>query len=148
MIIPIYGWNRVAEQAVRFGLMLSDDVTAVHVGTEKDDAQGQKELWADKVEKPAKAANSSIPRLEIIPSPYRMLHQPILDFVNKVTKEKPDRLIAVIIPQMMEPHWYQYLLHGLDAATLRTLLFLELAHRTVVIRTPWYLRKETAGGKI
>ncbi|SPF38224.1 conserved membrane hypothetical protein [Syntrophobacter sp. SbD1] len=147
VIIPIDGWNRVAEKAVRFGLMLSDDVTAVHVGTENDDALGLKALWADKVEKPAKAANSSIPLLEIIPSPYRMLHQPILDFVNKAKKEKPDRLIAVIIPQMVEPHWYQYLLHGLDAATLRTLLFLERDQRTVVISTPWYLREETVEGK-
>ena len=98
VIVPIDGWNRVAEKAVRFGLLLSDDVTAVYVSTEKGDTQGLQELWADKVEKPAKAANSPIPRLEIISSPYRMLHQPIVDFVNKAKKEKPDRLIAVIIP--------------------------------------------------
>ncbi len=147
VIIPIYSWNRVAERAVRFGLLLSDDVTAVHVSTENDDAKGLKVLWADKVEEPAKAANSPIPRLEIIASPYRMLHQPILDFVNKAKKEKRDRLIAVIIPQLVEPHWYQYLLHGLDAAKLRTLLFLERDQRTVVISTPWYLREETADSK-
>jgi amino acid transporter len=147
VIVPIDGWNRVAEKAVRFGLLLSDDVTAVHVNTEDDDTQGLKELWADKVEKPAKAANSPIPRLEIIPSPYRMLHQPILDFVNKAKKEKPDRLIAVVIPQLVQPHWYQYLLHDLDAAKLRTLLFLERDQRTVVISTPWYLREETPDGK-
>jgi hypothetical protein len=147
VIVPIYGWNRVAEKAVRFGLQLSDDVTAVHISTEDDDAQGLQKLWADKVEKPAKAANSSIPRLEIISSPYRMLQQPIVDFVNKAKKEKPDRLIAVIIPQMVEPHWYQYLLHGWDAAWLRTLLFLERDQRTVVISIPWYLREETALGK-
>ncbi len=147
VIVPIYSWNRVAEKAVRFGLQLSDDVTAVHISTEDDDAQGLQKLWADKVEKPAKAANSSIPRLQIISSPYRMIHQPILDFVNKTKKEKPDRLIAVVIPQLVEPHWYQYLLHGWDASWLRTLLFLERDQRTVVISTPWYLREETAQGK-
>ncbi len=147
VIVPIDGWNRVAEKAVRFGLLLSDDVTAVHVSTENDDTQGLKELWADKVEKPAKAANSPIPRLEIISSPYRMLHQPILDFVNKAKKEKPDRLIAVIIPQLVQPHWYQYMLHDWDAEWLRTLLFLERDQRTVVISTPWYLREEAANRK-
>jgi amino acid transporter len=141
VIIPIDGWNRIAEKAVRFGLLLSDDITAVYVSTEKNDTQGLKELWTDKVEKPAKAANSPIPRLEIIPSPYRLLHQPILNFVNKAKKEKPDRLIAVIIPQLVEPHWYQYLLHDLDAGWLRTLLFLERDQRTVVISIPWYLRE-------
>ncbi len=147
VIIPIDGWNRIAEKAMRFGLLLSDDVTAVHVATENDDAKGLKELWADKVEIPAKAANFPIPRLEIIASPYRMLYQPILDFVNKAKKEKPDRLIAVIIPQLVEPHWRQYLLHDLDAAKLRTLLFLERDQRTVVISIPWYLHEETTDGK-
>ncbi len=147
VIVPIVAWNRVAEKAVRFGLLLSNDVTAVHVSKENDDAQGLKELWTEKVEKPAKAANTPIPRLEIISSPYRMLHQPILDFVKKTKKEKPDRLIAVIIPQLVEPHWYQYLLHDWDAAKLRALLFLERDQRTVVISTPWYLREETAASK-
>ncbi len=147
VIVPIDGWNRVAEKAVRFGLLLSDDVTAVYVSTEKGDAQRLQELWADKVEKPAKDANSSIPRLEIISSPYRMLQQPIVDFVNKAKKEKPDRLIAVIIPQLVQPHWYQYMLHDLDASKLRSLLFQERDQRTVVISTPWYLREETADSK-
>ncbi len=147
VIVPIDGWNRVAEKAVRFGLLLSDDVTAVCVSTEKGDTQGLQELWADKVEKPAKAANSPIPRLEIISSPYRMLHQPIVDYVNKAKKEKPDRLIAVVIPELVQPHWYQYMLHDLDASKLRSLLFQERDQRTVVISTPWYLREETADSK-
>ena len=109
VIIPINDWNRVSEKAVRFGLLLSDDITALHVSTENEDTQQLRELWAEKVEKPAKAANSPIPRLEIVLSPYRWIHQPILDFVNKAKKEKPDRLIAVIIPQLVEPHWYEVL---------------------------------------
>jgi amino acid transporter len=147
VIVPIDGWNRVAEKAVRFGLLLSNDVTAVYVSTGNDDTQDLQKLWADKVEKPAKDANSSIPRLEIIYSPYRLLQQPIVDFVNKAKKEKPGRLIAVIIPELVQPHWYQYLLHDPDAARLRSLLFLERDQRTVVISTPWYLREETAGSK-
>ena len=148
VIIPIDGWNRVSEKAVRFGLLLlSDDITALHVSTEDDDTQGLRELWAEKVEKPAKAANSAIPRLEIISSPHRRIYQPILDFVNKTKKEKPDRIIAVIIPELVEPHWYEHLLHNVHAAGLRALLFLERDQRTVVISIPWYCREETADRK-
>ena len=86
VIIPIDGWDCVAERAVRFGLLLSDEVTAIHVSTEKDDPQRLKELWAEKVEKPAKAANFAVPRLEIISSPYRKISEPILDFVQKTRK--------------------------------------------------------------
>jgi amino acid transporter len=142
VIIPINGWNRVAERALRFGLLLSDDITAVHVSTEEGDDQRLRELWAEKVEKPVKAAKASVPRLEIIYSPYRQIYQPILDFVNKTKKAKPNRLIAVIIPELVEPHWYAYVLHNQHGAGLKALLYLEGDQRTVVINTPWYLREE------
>jgi hypothetical protein len=46
---------------------------------------------------------------------------------------------TLIIPELVEPHWYEYLLHNLHAAMLRTLLFLERDSKTVVITIPWYL---------
>jgi stage V sporulation protein SpoVS len=142
VVIPIEGWNRVAERALRFGLLLSDDVTAVHVSAEKSDNQHLRDLWSEKVEKPARAAKSSVPRLEIVYSPYREITQPILDFVTKMKKEQPDRIIAVIIPELVEPHWYEYLLHNQHGAKLKALLYLEGDERTVVINTPWYLSEE------
>jgi amino acid transporter len=142
VIIPIEGWNRVSERALRFGLQISDDITAVHVGSDKDENDRLEKLWADKVEKPAREAKASVPRLETIYSPYRKLCEPLLDFVNKVKKEKPDQLIAVIIPELVEPHWYEYLLHNQRGAVLKALLFLEGEQRIVVISTPWYLKED------
>ncbi len=140
VIIPIDGWNRIAERAVRFGLLLSDNIIALHVTSENDDNQRLRELWVEKVEKPAKAAKSAVPHLQIIHSPYRQLYQPILDFVNKAAEEAPHRLIAVIIPELVEPHWYEYLLHNQSGARLKASLYLQGGQRTVVINTPWYLR--------
>jgi amino acid transporter len=142
VIILIAGWDRVAERALRFGLLLSNDITAVHVVTEQDDPKRLRELWAEKVEEPARAAGAAVPALEIIRSPFRKLYEPLLKFVSKIKEEKPGRLIAVIIPELVEPHWYGYLLHNLRAATLRPLLFLERDQRTVVITVPWHLHKE------
>jgi len=141
VIIPIQGWNRVSEKAIRFGLLLSDDVTAIHITTENgEEDEKLKKLWTEKVLKPAKNAGLKDPTLTIIHSPYRRIYEPILNYVNKVKKAKPDRLIAVVIPELVEPHWYEILLHNIHAAGLRTLLFLERDQRTVVITTPWYLR--------
>lgn len=143
VIIPIHGWDCVAEKAVRFGLLISDDVTAVYVSTEKNGVNKRlKNIWKTKVEKTAKAAHSSIPHLEIIFSPFRRIYKPVLDYVKKIRREKPDRLIAVVIPELVEPHWYEHLLHNLHAAGLRTFLFLERDQKTVVITTPWYLREK------
>jgi amino acid transporter len=143
VIIPIDTWNSIAEKAVRFGLLLSNDVTAVHVSTERDKNEKiqLEELWAEKVEKPAKAVNSAVPRLEIVRSPYRKIYQPILNFVTKTKKEKPGRLVAVLIPELVNPRWWEYLLHNLYGAGLKTLLYLEGDERTIVISIPWHLRK-------
>ena len=141
VIIPIDTWNRVTERALRFGLEMSDDITALHVSSEENDNKGLREKWAEKVEKPARAAKSAVPRLEIIHSPYRQIYEPILKFVRKREKENPDRRIAVAIPELVEPHWYEYLLHNIHGAGLRALLFLQGDRRTIVITTPWYLRE-------
>jgi hypothetical protein len=140
VIIPINCWNRVSEKAVRVGLLVSDDIVAVHVSTEEDDPARLKQMWAEKVEKPAREAHVAVPRLEIIESPYRQVYEPILAFVDKTRKAKPDRLLAVVIPELVEPHWYEYLLHNQYGAELKRLIYQRGDERTVVIDTPWYLR--------
>ena len=140
VIIPIGGWDCVAERALRFGMEMSDDVIALHVTTENEETNRLRELWTKNVEQPAKEAKASVPCLEILSSPYRQIYDPILDFVRKTRKGKTNRLIAVIIPELVEPHWYEYLLHNHHGAVLRSRLFRERDQRTVVITTPWYLR--------
>jgi len=140
VLIPFSGWNRVSERAVRIGLLLSDDVTAIHVSAWEKDDPNLREIWAEKVEKPAKAANFAVPRLEIIPSPYRSIEEPIINFIKEIRRKEPERLVAVIIPELVEPHWYEYVLHNLHAARLRASIFMERDRRTVVINAPWYLR--------
>jgi amino acid transporter len=140
VVVPINGWNRMTEKAVRVGMLLSNDVTTVHVSTERSDSQQLRELWRQNVEKPAQIAHSAIPRLEILDSPYRRVSQPILDYVNRIAEEKADRLVAVIIPQLVEPHWYKYFLHSLYGLKLRTRLFWNGNDRVIIINTPWRLR--------
>jgi hypothetical protein len=140
VVIPIRRWDRVAERAVEFGMLLSNDITAVHGSGGPDDKQRLAQVWAEKVETPAKAAHSMVPRLQIIDSPYRRIHQPIIDFVNKMASEKPQQVIAVIIPELVEPHWYNYLLHNLYGVRLKARLFLNGDNRVVVISTPWRMR--------
>ncbi|HUB25271.1 MAG TPA: APC family permease [Tepidisphaeraceae bacterium] len=140
VVIPIDGWTAVAAKAVEMGMMISDRVVALHVSKEGDDPNRLKELWAAKVEKPARAARTSTPELKIVDSPYRRLLQPILDFVRRARKEEPDRVVAVIIPELAEPHWYGFLLHNQHGKMLKTLLWLKGDNRTIVIHCPWHLR--------
>jgi hypothetical protein len=92
------------------------------------------------VEKPAEALHSAIPRLTIIDSPYRQICEPIIEFVNAIAREKEDRSVAVIIPEVVEPHWYEFLLHNLYGPTLEAELLIKGDERVIVINTPWHLR--------
>jgi hypothetical protein len=141
VIIPIDTWIRVTERVLRYGLEMSDDITALHVARgEESDSKSLREIWADKVKKPARAANAVVPRLGDYPFTIPANLRAHSKFVQKKEQENKDRLVAVVIPELVEPHWYERLLHNIRGAGLRALLFLQGDRRTVVITTPWYLR--------
>lgn len=141
VIIPIRCWNCVSERAVRFGLLLSEDVTVLNISFDKEDGEHFRAIWAKQVEKPLRNLGAKVPQLEIVYSPYRRTYKPILSFIKEMKRKRSNNLIAVVIPELVEPHWYEYLLHNVRATGLRTLLFLERDQRTVVITVPWYLRE-------
>jgi hypothetical protein len=45
----------------------------------------------------------------------------------------------VLIPQLVESHWYYSLLHNNRSAILQALLFFKGNQRTSVIYIPWHL---------
>ena len=140
VIVPIDGWNRVSERALRFALRISEDVTAVHV-TENPTNQTLIDVFRTRIEAPAREAGFRGPRLEIIHSPYRKLFEPLLQYIESIKNESPDNLIAVVIPQLVQSRWWEYLLHNHAATGLKTMLLLSGDERLVVINTPWYLRE-------
>jgi len=142
VIVPIEGWNRVTERALRLAVQISDDITAVYVCAAQSPGSLPK-AWSHHVVAPAKEKGIEPPRLQIITSPYRRFLQPLLDYVQKVKKEKPDRLIAVVIPELVPTHWYEHLLHNQRATLLKVRLFVGGDERIVVINTPWYLNEES-----
>src|SRR5207302_5868197 len=76
VVVPIRGWDRLAERAVRYALRLSPEVIAVHLtrleGPEaEEDAGHLRRRWRGDVERPARAAGMRPPRLVQIPSAYR-----------------------------------------------------------------------------
>lgn len=144
VVVPIEGWDKVTERAVRFALRISQDITALHVTSEEDNKRLRKR-WYEVVEEPARAAGYHVPRLEIVQSPYRQVFQPVLDYVEKLKNEKYDRLVAVVVPELVQPLWWEYLLHNYRALGLKAALFLKGDQRTVVINTPWYLKDDHNG---
>jgi hypothetical protein len=139
VVVPIQDWNRNAEKAMRFALYISPDVHAVHVDTGEGSTILHDE-WSRYVQEPAKKAGYR-PRLVVLPSPYRLVLTPIVDYVLKAEKEHSKQLVVVVTPELVERHWYHHLLHNKRASVLKTLLLLRGNQRIVVINVPWYLQE-------
>ncbi len=91
------------------------------------------------MEDPTKEAGLPTPKLVVLKSPYRFVISPIVDYVLEVERNHPDRQIAVLVPELVERHWYQYFLHNQRAAWLKAALLLRGNQRIIIIEVPWYL---------
>jgi hypothetical protein len=138
VIVTIQNWGKIAQRALQFGLSLSPDLRAVHVAME-DEADTLREQWRTDVELPVTQAGRAAPELILLPSPYRLVLRPILEYVLKVEQEEPGRQIAIIVPELVEKHWYHYPLHNQRAELLKALLLLHGSQRIVLINVPWYI---------
>jgi hypothetical protein len=143
IVVPTEGWNKLTEKSLDLAVRLSPDVTAVHLSAlNGDDDKCDEKLrrqWADEVEAPVRKAGLTPPRLEIIHSPYRKFLDPLLGHIEKVKQEFPNRQVAVIVPEVVKRHWWQYLLHQYRAERLRSALLRGGDKRTILINVPWYL---------
>ena len=134
VLVPVDRFNAATEKALQFALTLSPDVQAVHVTCDADDDRPKWE-WAVKPPE-----GTPVPKLVTLPSPFRLIVHPIVDYVLKVEKENPGRTVAVVIASMVERHWYHYFLHNQRGQMLTALLLLGGDERINIINVPWYLK--------
>jgi hypothetical protein len=140
VVAPIAGWNKITRKALRFAYTLSQEVHAVHIsaGDETEDAFCRN--WSQFADAPARAAGLPPPQLVVIDSPYRLVLTPILNYILQVEKEHPGRQITVLLPEMVERHWYHYFLHNQRAEILKTWLLIKGDQRIVLVNVPWHLK--------
>jgi len=139
VVVPIQNWSKISQRALQFALTLSPDIRALHVATE-DETDALREQWGRMVEEPLQRAGRKPPELITLPSPYRLVLRPILDYVLDAEKQHPERQIAIIVPELVERHWYHYPLHNQRAELLKALLLLHGSTRIVLINVPWYIQ--------
>ena len=138
VVVPILSWNKVAQKGLRFALTLSSEVQVLHIDCDKDDGSFCL-TWNRIIDEPAIRAGRVPPRLIELPSPYRFVITPILDYILELDRTNPDRQIAVLIPELVERHWYHYLLHNQRAEVLRALLLAKGSQRIVLVNVPWHI---------
>jgi len=138
VVVTMDRWSRITHRALCFAMTISPDVLAVHVEDGQDPCMLATQ-WRELVEDPARQAGLNPPPLDVIKSPYRFVIKPVLNYVLDLEKKHPGRLIAVLIPELVERRWYYNLLHNHRSAVLKALLLFQGDQRITVINIPWYL---------
>ena len=138
VVIPMSRWDRISEKALRFGLLMSRDLRVVHVHSD-DEPEGLEEVWNDKIVAPLKQEKLHEPELITIPSTYRFIVTPLMDYILELEEKNPGRKIAVLLPELVVRHWWENALHNQRVQLLKLLLLLKGNQRIVVVNIPWYL---------
>ncbi|MDB5307171.1 MAG: hypothetical protein JWO38_1373 [Gemmataceae bacterium] len=140
VVLLVRGWSRITRKAIRVALQLSPEVYALHIAFDEIRLRDLEDEWARFVADPCRAACVPSPKLVVIPSPYRQLYGPLMEFVTELVKAHPGRQIAIVVPELVEGRWYHVLLHNHTAAIIKGYLYFSGLERVAVINVPWYLK--------
>ena len=141
-VIAIDHWSNITRQGIEFAARLSPEVIALHVELTEYSELLQAD-WKHYVEQPFRAAGKEPPQLRVLPSPYRFVIIPIVQFILDLSKKHPARSIVVVIPELVEDKWYEYFLHNQRARLLEWVLLARGNERIFTVSAPWYIGERT-----
>ena len=141
-VIPIDRWSSISRQGIEFAARLSSEVIALHVEP-TEHSELLQEDWERYVEQPFRMAGREPPALRLLPSPYRFIIIPIIQFILDLSREHPDRSIIVVIPELVEDKWYEYFLHNQRGRLLEWALLVQGNERIFTVSAPWYVGERT-----
>ncbi len=136
LVIPVSGVHRGIIEAMDLAQSISKDVTAVYV--ELDPGAGER------VHKEWECWWPDVP-LVILPSPYRSIIRPLLDYLDEDDRQHNDgTLAAVVLPEFIPARWWQQLLHNQTSWLIKTALLYRRrtqGFQRIIIDVPYHLKK-------
>ena len=130
MVVPIPGLDRATVQAIKVGRSIDDDVRAVFISDDPDEAAKVRDAFERQV--------PGVP-LVVVESPYRALAGPLLAYLDVLDlawpPDKPEPITFVVIPEYVAKSWWERLLYNQSAKRLRSML-LGRPH-TVIVNVPY-----------
>jgi len=136
IVIPISGVHRGIIDAVDFAMAISSDVTGVYVEIEPGQGEHVRETW--------ERWFPDVP-LVVLPSPYRSIIGPLLDFLDETDLRHNDgKLATVVLPEFVPARWWHALLHNQTTWMIKTALLYRrrtLGYQRAIIDIPYHLKK-------
>jgi amino acid transporter len=136
VVIPVSAVHRGIFDAINFARSISRDVTAVYVELEPGAGQRIREKWEHWW--------SDVP-LVVLPSPYRSVLGPLLDFLDETDRQHSDgQLATVVLPEFIPARWWENLLHNQTAWLIKAALLYRRRHlgfQRTIIDVPYHLKR-------
>jgi amino acid transporter len=130
ILVPVNRLNRAVAETLAYALSISDEVRAVHVVVDPDEAKALEDAW--------QRWGVQVP-LQLVPSPFREVTSTLVHVIERVQAEQPRRDLTVMLPEVIPHRWWEEVLHN------QTAFALELAlryHSGIVVTTvPVRLRR-------
>ncbi len=114
--------------ALQYARSMSPDARALHVSIDPTREKRLKERW--------ELFSRGVP-LTMLPSPYRSLVDPVVDYIKEIQAQDPRSLVTIVIPEFVPRAWWAKLLHG-QAGLLLTLRLHEMKG-VVVVNVPYVI---------
>jgi amino acid transporter len=127
VVVLIAGVHRGSLAALSYAQSFGPDITAVHVSIDPKESEKVREKWS---------IYGEGTRLVILESPYRLLVEPVLGYIQTLLKmRKRNELITLVIPQFVPDTWWKNLLHNQTALLLRFALL--NVQGVVIVEVPY-----------
>ncbi len=128
VVVPVNGITKASAGALIYATTISEDVRALLVEVDQRSTEGFVEAW--------KAWDIGVD-LIILPSPYRSVLRPIVQYIESLIGSGNADLVSVVVAEIVPNKWWEHLLHNKTALYLRT-AFLFKAN-VVAITVPFQL---------
>jgi hypothetical protein len=126
--VPIDDLNRATVRAVSYARSISDNVTAINVTDDLEEAANLRRAWERHL--------VDVP-LVIVESEYRSLVGPVLAYVDALDRRDAEDVITIVLPEYVARWPWERILHNQSSGRLKKTL-LERAN-TVVIDVPYHV---------
>lgn len=113
VVLLVPSLHRGVLPALAYARSLSPDVRAVHIALNTEKVDSLRHEWNQVAE--------GIP-LVVLPSPYRLLVPPLMEYLNDVQAERDDDMVTVILPEAVPTRWWHHLLHNQTGFRLKLAL--------------------------
>ncbi len=133
VLLPVASPTQAVARAVRYAkrIVPVENIRALHIAI--DEERGQKVMtrwreWNDDI------------KMVVIPSPYRLMTEPLIDYVRRFKEKHPGDSVTVLIPEFEVSSPYARLLHNQQGLVLRWQLLNKLD--VIVTTVPMQLGEE------